>query len=145
MCLMIQPRGVSLRPAVRHSLRSALESHELELLHQSGLRRFAANWLRLVVLASALVGSDGKQSEDFTDTLEWVLPVHCLLPLLCFLVVTFGVWTFSFDGFRANCPFLSEAKSVVKVLPMDFSMVLVVGLVCLSALGSCSHGSFDCC
>ena len=96
-------RGVSLRPAVRHSLRSALESHELELLHQSGLRRFAANWLRLVVLASALVGSDGKQSEDFTDTLEWVLPVHCLLPLLCFLVVTFGVWTFSFDCFRANC------------------------------------------
>ena len=87
-------RGVPLRSKVSHSIRGNFGKHEIEKLHQCGLRRFAANWLRLVILASLLYVPAGESCGGILAVGSSVSLVNIgvLGPLLALSL--FGIWVF---------------------------------------------------
>ena len=90
-------RDLPLRKPVMNSFRSHLSKDELELLHSSTLRRFAANWCRFVILISSLQsGAFGSKISSekplipvgTTCAKPWFLPMD---------FVGYGFWTQPMD------------------------------------------------
>lgn len=84
-------RDVGLRLRVPNSVRNC-EFADLRLLHRTGLKRFAANWIRLLVLLSLV---EGGKADGFSLSLDFCLadwtPSALFRPLLHAWLWTFAV------------------------------------------------------
>ena len=70
-------RLVSVRKAVKHSIIPFLNDREVQILHACQLKRCAANWLRLVLLATFVLPSSATAWTDSHVFLSTCVSYHC--------------------------------------------------------------------